>query len=363
MHDQSLVRPLLQQVREEAVDEPLAARDDGGAQSDPDEALVELVDLFDPWPPREGRRALGQDSLHRPNEILAALAVGDEELDRQLLQPFRQHPDGGDLRVRDLDRLAVERAQLRAAQRDVLDDTLQLERRDRDRVSDRVPALDEHHRAGDDVHQYALDRKAREDDHERRAGERGELVQASGQLRGRQDDRNREGGVGDRGADHRDRRFAPLDVGDPEGDGCRGRLGVAVVPEEDLAGNVSRAARDQPRSGEQADHGEKVQHVEHRFVKLAAALNPYARPVSTSLPPLNVGQKRRLMWQELAQRLEGRMIVLDPIREEHREPLRAAAADPAIWRWMQVDGSTPEGFDAWFAHACAKPRCSARLPS
>ena len=57
------------------------------------------------------------------------------------------------------------------------------------------------------------------------------------------------------------------------------------------------------------------------------------------------------MWQELAQRLEGRMIVLDPIREKHREPLRAAAADPAIWRWMQVDGSTPEGFDAWFAHA------------
>ena len=57
------------------------------------------------------------------------------------------------------------------------------------------------------------------------------------------------------------------------------------------------------------------------------------------------------MWQELARRLEGRLIVLEPIREEHREPLRAAAADPAIWRWMQVDGSMPEGFDAWFAHA------------
>jgi hypothetical protein len=39
------------------------------------------------------------------------------------------------------------------------------------------------------------------------------------------------------------------------------------------------------------------------------------------------------MWEELAQRLEGRLIVLEPIREEHRETLRAAAADPVIWRF------------------------------
>ena len=31
------------------------------------------------------------------------------------------------------------------------------------------------------------------------------------------------------------------------------------------------------------------------------------------------------MWEELTQRLEGKLIVLEPIREEHREPLRAAA--------------------------------------
>ena len=57
------------------------------------------------------------------------------------------------------------------------------------------------------------------------------------------------------------------------------------------------------------------------------------------------------MWQELMQRLEGRLISLEPIREEHREPMRAAAADPVIWAWMQIDGSEPEGFDRWFAHA------------
>ena len=50
------------------------------------------------------------------------------------------------------------------------------------------------------------------------------------------------------------------------------------------------------------------------------------------------------MWRELAHRLEGRLIALEPIRDQHREPLRAAAADPIIWRWMQIDGSEPEGF-------------------
>ena len=57
------------------------------------------------------------------------------------------------------------------------------------------------------------------------------------------------------------------------------------------------------------------------------------------------------MWHDLMRRLEGRLIALEPIREEHREPLRAAAADPVIWAWMQIDGSEPEGFERWFAHA------------
>jgi RimJ/RimL family protein N-acetyltransferase len=57
------------------------------------------------------------------------------------------------------------------------------------------------------------------------------------------------------------------------------------------------------------------------------------------------------MWQELMQPLEGRLIALEPIREQHREQLRAAGADPVIWRWMQIDGSEVDGFDRWFAHA------------
>ena len=68
------------------------------------------------------------------------------------------------------------------------------------------------------------------------------------------------------------------------------------------------------------------------------------------------------MWQELNQRLEGRLIALEPIREEHREPLRAAAADPVIWRWMQIDGSEPEGFDRWFEHGLREAAAEREAP-
>src|SRR5207237_4366998 len=73
VHGQALVRPLLEQVGEEALDQPFATRDDGSAQPDPNESLVELVYFFDPRPPREGRRAFGEDPLHRPDQILGAL--------------------------------------------------------------------------------------------------------------------------------------------------------------------------------------------------------------------------------------------------------------------------------------------------
>jgi RimJ/RimL family protein N-acetyltransferase len=57
------------------------------------------------------------------------------------------------------------------------------------------------------------------------------------------------------------------------------------------------------------------------------------------------------MWPELRERLEGRLVVLEPIAAGHEEAMREAAADPVIWQWMQVDGSADEGFDHWFGHA------------
>jgi RimJ/RimL family protein N-acetyltransferase len=68
------------------------------------------------------------------------------------------------------------------------------------------------------------------------------------------------------------------------------------------------------------------------------------------------------MWQQLMQRLEGRLIALEPIREEHREPLREAGADPVIWRWMQIDSSEPEGFDLWFDHALREAAADREAP-
>jgi RimJ/RimL family protein N-acetyltransferase len=40
------------------------------------------------------------------------------------------------------------------------------------------------------------------------------------------------------------------------------------------------------------------------------------------------------MWEKLAQKLEGRIVVLEPMTAAHADGLRAAAADERIWRWM-----------------------------
>ena len=68
------------------------------------------------------------------------------------------------------------------------------------------------------------------------------------------------------------------------------------------------------------------------------------------------------MWQELAARLEGRLIVLEPLRAEHEEALRTAAADPVVWRWMQVDARTTVGFDLWFGHALREAAAEREVP-
>jgi RimJ/RimL family protein N-acetyltransferase len=53
------------------------------------------------------------------------------------------------------------------------------------------------------------------------------------------------------------------------------------------------------------------------------------------------------VWEGLAQRLEGRLVVLEPLGREHAEALGAAAADPEVWRWMLVHGHRPEVFASW----------------
>ncbi len=49
--------------------------------------------------------------------------------------------------------------------------------------------------------------------------------------------------------------------------------------------------------------------------------------------------------------LEGRFVRLEPLSPSHEAGLRAAAADPRIWRYLPVDASTGQAFSAWFAEA------------
>ena len=56
------------------------------------------------------------------------------------------------------------------------------------------------------------------------------------------------------------------------------------------------------------------------------------------------------MWPELSQRLEGRLIALEPVEQEHRERFWEAAQDPEVWRLMPLDaGRDRERFDRWWA--------------
>jgi RimJ/RimL family protein N-acetyltransferase len=54
------------------------------------------------------------------------------------------------------------------------------------------------------------------------------------------------------------------------------------------------------------------------------------------------------MWERLGERLEGRLVVLEPLSPDHIEGLRAAAADERIWTWMIT-----RDVEAWIARALA----------
>jgi RimJ/RimL family protein N-acetyltransferase len=55
------------------------------------------------------------------------------------------------------------------------------------------------------------------------------------------------------------------------------------------------------------------------------------------------------VWDRLVERLEGRVVALEPLEPRHVDRLRTAAAFPEIWEWAPIDASTD--FDRWFAYA------------
>ena len=56
-----------------------------------------------------------------------------------------------------------------------------------------------------------------------------------------------------------------------------------------------------------------------------------------------------MIWPPPEVPLEGSLVRLEPLVEEHREPLRSVAGHPEIWQWMDRRVSeTDDGFDHWF---------------
>jgi N-acetyltransferase len=54
------------------------------------------------------------------------------------------------------------------------------------------------------------------------------------------------------------------------------------------------------------------------------------------------------MWERLGERLEGTLVVLEPLGPEHVEEIRAAADDERIWTWMWT-----RDVEAWIARTLA----------
>jgi RimJ/RimL family protein N-acetyltransferase len=68
------------------------------------------------------------------------------------------------------------------------------------------------------------------------------------------------------------------------------------------------------------------------------------------------------MWEGLAARLEGRLVVLEPLRPEHEAGLYEAARD-TDWTWMFVDAArSREAFHAYFAPALDNLRTGVEVP-
>lgn len=60
--------------------------------------------------------------------------------------------------------------------------------------------------------------------------------------------------------------------------------------------------------------------------------------------------------------LEGRTVRLEPLRHRHLDDLLLAGADPAIWRWLAVDGSTRPALERWLDEALAAEARGAEYP-
>jgi RimJ/RimL family protein N-acetyltransferase len=69
------------------------------------------------------------------------------------------------------------------------------------------------------------------------------------------------------------------------------------------------------------------------------------------------------VWQNVARRLAGRLVVLEPLEPRHEEGLWEAASDPEIWRWMPLNAAKSRAdFHEWVEDALALGRSGAQVP-
>jgi N-acetyltransferase len=67
-------------------------------------------------------------------------------------------------------------------------------------------------------------------------------------------------------------------------------------------------------------------------------------------------------FEGLSTRLEGRLVMLEPLTPEHEAGLARAANDPEVWRWMPRVISGPEDFHGWMADALAEAEAGVSAP-
>jgi RimJ/RimL family protein N-acetyltransferase len=66
--------------------------------------------------------------------------------------------------------------------------------------------------------------------------------------------------------------------------------------------------------------------------------------------------------EQLTQRLEGEIVVLEPLREEHADELWEAAQAPEIWEWLAHIGSERAYFDRWLEMSLDSARAGTEGP-
>jgi RimJ/RimL family protein N-acetyltransferase len=68
-------------------------------------------------------------------------------------------------------------------------------------------------------------------------------------------------------------------------------------------------------------------------------------------------------WPAAAARLEGRLVVVEPLGPEHEDDLREAAQDAAVWRWLPIEQPADrEAFHRWLEEALVEREAGTQVP-